>query len=339
MLEKWRGAATSLRPLWKFFAGLAVTLGLALFLPAWGAPGGWMHPGISGGWAVALIFLIQGLLLPAREVGRGLSAWPVHVFCLVWMFVVFPLMGAMLVALAGATLEPVHRVGLMFLCFLPTTVATNAAFSSRAGGNAAVALFNIVVGNIAGLFIAPAALVWLLHQDGGVRVHPAPLVNTILFQLVLPFALGQVLRTRLAGWAARHQSSLRESGSVLIFLIIYFSLCRLSADGHGTSSGAALGWLVGLTLGLLGVGSFLCWRALGCFHWPHDLRVAAFYAASQKTLAAGLPMAGAVYAAAPHVADLPPLAVLAVPLVVFHIGQLVLGALLIPVLAQGGDRP
>jgi solute carrier family 10 (sodium/bile acid cotransporter), member 7 len=325
-------------PLRTFFFGLAAALFLALVAPEVGASGGVLRTQHLTGWAVALIFLIQGLQLPASEVKRGVFFWRVHLFCQLWMFVVFPLMGWMVVSVAGEALDPVARTGLLYLCILPTTVATNAAFSQRAGGHGAVALFNIVAGNFIGVFIAPLFLTWLLQKETGTSADLRPLIQALMLQLIIPFAVGQVVRLRFADVIDPRKGILRELGSVLIFFIIYVSVCNLVTGQKGAVSWESTGPVVAATLALLVFGKALCWQALRVTGWSHDIRVAAFYSASQKTLAAGLPIAGAVYAAAGPVNDFPPLALLALPLILFHIGQLVLGALLIPVLAGRGSH-
>ncbi len=333
-MKAWvQSVVAGLLPLRTFFFGLAAALFLALAAPELGASGGALGTQHLTGWAVALIFLIQGLQLPAAEVRRGVSFWRVHLFCQLWMFVAFPLMGWMVVSVAGQALDPVARTGLLYLCILPTTVATNAAFSQRAGGHGAVALFNIVVGNFIGVFIAPLFLTWLLQIETGTSADLRPLIQALMLQLIIPFAIGQVVRLRFANVIDPRKGALRELGSVLIFFIIYASVCNLVAGQKGAVSWETMGPVVAATLGLLVLGKALCWQVLRMIGWSHDIRVAAFYSASQKTLAAGLPIAGAVYAAAGPGNEFPPLALLALPLILFHIGQLVLGALLIPVLA------
>lgn len=334
------GAA--IRPLLPFSAGLAVAVGAACLAPGLGARGGPLHTEVTTTWAVACIFLIQGLQLPLREVRQGFAAWPVHLFCQVWMFAVYPLLAWAVVAVAGPALTPAERIGLLFVGMLPTTVATNAAFSARAGGNGAVSLFNIVLGNLLGVFISPAWLALLLARGAGASIDCWPLLRSLGLQLILPFIVGQLLRPRLTGWVGRHRLALRETASVMIFFIVYTAICNLLAGGTGGPGSTAgrpagaggIAAVATATLALLAVGKALCWSALRALGWSHDLQVAAFFAASQKTLAAGLPIAGAVYAAAGSTAELPPLALLALPLVIFHVGQLVIGALLVPVLGS-----
>lgn len=324
-----RGLA-ALAPMRLFFFALAAALALAWADPASGATGGVLRSELWTGWAVGLIFFIQGLQLPVREMRRGLGAWRAHVFCQGWMFLVYPLMGLGVVALLGGRLSGVERVGVLYLCVLPTTIATNAAFSAQAGGNAAVAVANIVLGNLLGVVLAPAVLAGLLAQGTGVEAESGPLVRTVLGQLVLPFAGGQVARIWWAGWAERHKARLRDGAMMLIMVIIHVAACNYLVVPERPVPGMGL---VGAVLALLVGGKGLCWLALQRTGWPHEWRVAVFYAASQKTLAAGLPMAGAVLAVMDP-AQAPPLAVLALPLVIFHVGQLLLGALLVPVVAR-----
>ncbi len=329
--------AEAWKPLLPFFAGLGIALAAAVIAPGLGAKGGLLRTEHLTGPAVMGIFLIQGLQLPAEQVRRGLGAWRVHLFCQVWMFGVAPALAWGVAAALGGALGPGERIGLLYLGMLPTTVATNAAFSARAGGNTAVAMFNIVVGNLLGVLIGPAWLAFLLASGTGAAIDVWPLVRAIFMQLIVPFAVGQLLRHWLAAWADRRKPVLRDAASCLIFFIVYSSICNFLA-GPARGGGAGMAWAAGAALGFLVVNKALCWWALARLGWAHEFRVAAFFSASQKTLAAGLPIAGAVYGAAGGVPGLPPMAALVLPLIVFHIGQLVLGALLVPVVGRTALR-
>lgn len=326
-----------MKPLLPFFAGLGFVLLAAWVAPGVGAKGGPLHTEKTTGYAVMIIFLIQGLQLPAGQVRKGFAAWPVHLFCQSSMFVLYPLLGWLMATIYGPWLDPGQRIGLLFLAILPTTVATNAAFSAQAGGNTATCLFNIVVGNLAGVFIAPLWLAWLLVRGAGASVDVWPLVLSIVTQLIIPFAVGQFFRQWLADWVGRNRRLLREVNFWMIFFIVYAAVCNSLSRPTGPGGGGLLP-VMAATLSLLIVGKITIWLLLGRFHWAHDLKVAAFYASSQKTLAAGLPIATAVYAATTGNGHLPPLAVLALPLIIFHIGQLLIGALLIPVVARSGHH-
>lgn len=337
MIRRWfhlgKQGVAALAPLRGFFVGLAVSVAAALAAPEWGAKGGPLRTEVFTGWAVAGVFFLQGLQLASAEVRRGLGAWKVHLFCQAWMFLAYPLMAGLLVLVFGRWMDDAARTGLLYLAVLPTTIATCAAFAARAGGNGAVALFNIVVGNLAGVVLAPAVLVLLLERGSGAGVDPVPLFRVIGLQILLPFVVGQAARRVLARWAAARTAGLRAVVSGLIFFILYAAVCNLAAGATRAAVGGS-GLAAGMALLLLCLGHGLAAGVLARTGWPQDLRVAAFYTASQKTLAAGVPMAGAVYAVAGEDPALPPLALVVLPLVVFHVGQLALGAVLIPVLAR-----
>lgn len=313
--------------------GLGIATAGAIAAPFIGAAGGPIRSQMLTPVAVGVIFFIQGLQLPAREALRGLTAWPLHAFCMGWMFIAYPLIAVAILFVAGDSLLPAFRTGILFTALLPTTIATNAAYSSKAGGNPAVVLFNIVAGNALGIFLAPLALAWLL---AGAAEEPAvdlsPLAKALALQIVLPFLAGQVLRPFVRAAIEKGRTALREGSSLMVYFIVYTSLCNFFITMEVRRLPEGFGMMLMLTLLLLFTGSALCWFALGRMPYPQSFRIAAFYAASQKTLAAGLPIANAVYSSMPGTA-LPPLALLILPLILFHFFQLVLGAALIPFFA------
>ncbi len=317
-------------PILPFLTGLAIVLVVAAFVPNLGAQGGPLRTEWFTEPAVALIFLIQGFLLPLDQMRRGLLAWRVHTFVQCWMFVASPLLALAIVLVMQPVLEPIQQVGLLYLGLVPTTVATNAAFTAKAGGNTAVALFNIVLGNLLGLFICPALLVFLLTHGSPIRVSPWPLMGSLFWQILLPFCVGQLLRS--LAWAAAHAHRLREVSSALILFIVYVSMSNLFAGNNGTFSWRDSAAISVCTILLLLFNKSACWLVLHGMPWPYDQKIAAFFAASQKSLVAGLPIAGAVYVASGP--QLAPFAMLVLPLIIYHIAQLIVGSVLIPLLQK-----
>ncbi len=316
-----------LRPLRTFFAGLGVVLLAAWFFPETGAKGGLLQTPWTTQAAVMVIFFVQGLQLPSNEIRQGLLAWKLHLFCQSWIFLGVPLV-ALLVGWPLRQWIPAElQVGLLYLAFLPTTIATSAAFTAQAGGNSAAALFNICAANFFGLFLAPTWLAWLLASGEAASPDLGPMFLKIIWQLLLPFAFGQLCRVRLQDWAAARRQVLSQLNTWLIFFIIYAALCGFRlAPPSGQGAGlllAAVGWSVALLLGV----NALCALHLRALAWPLSWKSAAFFVSTQKTLAAGLPIAGAVMAGR---TEGPPLAVVILPLLIYHIAQLILGAFLIP---------
>jgi len=328
---------TLLRPLLPFFGGLGIALVAALLYPPLGAKNGPLQTGWLTQAAVVIIFFVQGLQLPLDEVRRGAGAWKLHVFCQSWIFLGVPL----LVIICGwpfRHLIPVElQIGILFLAALPTTVATNAAFTAQAGGNVAAALFNICIANLAGIFLAPSWLAWLIARGTDVSIPLLPMFAKIVLQLLLPFVLGQLARFALHGWAGKNRALLSRINSYLIFFIIYAAICDFRLQ-PATSGSVPLLVAAGWTTAMLVLVKAVCWWTLRLTHWPVELQIAGFFCASQKTLAAGLPVAAAVIAASPVGPGIPTLAVLVLPLLIYHIGQLVIGAFCIPVWMEIAKR-
>lgn len=330
--------STAFRAVLPLSIGLGAASFAAFLAPGIGAAGGVLHTQWLTPCAVCFIFLIQGLQIPTSEALRGFAAWPLYLFCMGWMFVAFPLLAVLIVFLFGDALSPVFRAGLLFTAFLPTTIATNAAYSSKAGGNPAVVLFNIVASNALGIVLAPLVLAWLLRgvAKGSAGIDVAPLAFSLLWQVVLPFLAGQILRSFFQTWIESKRSALRETSSLLVYFIVYVSLCNFLVRMEALEFPQGFAAMLGATTLLLALGAGTCWALLALLPYPGTYRIAAFYAASQKTLAAGLPIANAVYAAC-TASTLPPLALLTLPLIVFHFLQLIMGALLIPILARNAQ--
>ena len=70
-------------------------------------------------------------------------------------------------------LSPPVRDGMLTLSVLPTTVNMCVALSRTAGGDEALAVFNAILGNLLGIVVTPALLLFLLGRTGAVPVVAA----------------------------------------------------------------------------------------------------------------------------------------------------------------------
>jgi sodium/bile acid cotransporter 7 len=84
--------------------------------------------------------------------------------------------------------------------------------------------------------------------------------------------------------------------------------------------------LVGVCL-LLFMVSWAIWRSSACLKLSHAQRIAAFFTASQKSIATGLPLLSTVFAAASLPVDVA--AIVLIPLLMYHPLQLLLGGILV----------
>src|SRR5690606_17054154 len=124
-----------------FTLGLAAAVAAALVWPRVGAPGGPLRPEVSAKLLVALIFLIQGLTLPTRQLIRSAGKLRLHLFCQACNFAAAPLLMLGLLLAIGSWIQPEIAAGLVFLAALPTTISSAVALTATSEGDTGAALF------------------------------------------------------------------------------------------------------------------------------------------------------------------------------------------------------
>jgi sodium/bile acid cotransporter 7 len=230
--------------------------------------------------------------------------------------------------LASRALPLELATGMIVATSVPTTLATAAVFTRRAGGNDAVAFLVTIITNLACFLVIPAWL-WLLvggEAQADIRsaeIDYGQIAIGLILLVVLPIVVAQCLRqSRIIGaWAARHKHSLSLVAQIGVLLMVLLGAVdcgeRLGAASNGSAISAGSITMmvlavtaVHVTLLLLGFGLS---KALG-FDRADAIPVA--FAGSQKTLMVGAYLAVAVG----------PLAIL--PMVAYHAAQLIIDTLL-----------
>ncbi|NHO32989.1 bile acid:sodium symporter family protein [Acetobacter fallax] len=276
-----------------FLLSLIATLIIASVLPCHGAAVPvfqWLAVIV-----IAIMFFLQGARLSRAAVLNGLTAWRLHMTILACTFVLFPLLGLALHALAPGLLLDDVWMGVLFLCCLPSTVQSSIAFTSIGRGNVPAAVCSATASNIAGIFITPVLVGLVLAKHGA---QSGGMMNIVL-QLLLPFVAGQLLQPWIGGWAHRNKKllSMTDRGSVLIVVYTAFSEAivqglwhRLPLEQLGVIALVDTLLLV-IVLTVTTIGS----RMLG---FSREDEVAIVFCGSKKTLASGVPMANVLFPAA-----------------------------------------
>jgi len=287
--------------------------------------------------AVVLIFLLQGLSLAMRQLLAGARPLRLHAFVMGWNFLFFPLLVALLLASAGDLLLPELRAGLWMLAILPTTIASATTFTVAAGGGSAQAIFASVFSNLLAVLVVPLLALAYLSRASGLELPLLPLFKTLAVLVVLPLAAGQLIRRGFHTFAIGMGARTRGLPQLAILYIVYRSFAQSVAAGVWESlSGlhlAAVGLLVALLLVII---SWLVWRTSGWMQFTPKQQVAAFFTASQKSMATGLPLLTAILSAAawPGAPGL-----ILVPLLIYHPLQLLLAGLWLPRIAARTNAP
>ncbi|KAK0331702.1 hypothetical protein LTR94_027870, partial [Friedmanniomyces endolithicus] len=133
---------------------------LAALLPArgWGAEAAqWVASA-----AVALLFFLYGARLSPGAIWAGLSHWRLQTMVLAATFILFPVLGLGIYWATLGWVSPDLRMGLLFLCLLPSTVQSSIAFTSIAGGNVPAALCAASLSNLIGVIVTPLLVMLVL---------------------------------------------------------------------------------------------------------------------------------------------------------------------------------
>jgi sodium/bile acid cotransporter 7 len=295
------------------------TVALAALLPARGQ--GAVAADLAANAGIVFLFFLHGTRISPGAAWDGLRQGRLHLAVLFSTFALFPGLGLLLQPLATRALPPALATGLLFLCILPSTVQSSIAFTSIARGNVAAALCAASASNLLGVILTPLLAGWLLHSQGA---HLSlDVLRDIALQLLAPFLAGQVLRKWIGGWITRHKVvlGLADRGSIL--LIIYVAFSKGVVDRVWTQIRVAdllvLAVFLVVLLGLaLTLTALLARRALKL---RIEDEIVLQFCGSKKSLASGLPMAKVLFPG-------PQLALIVLPLMIFHQLQLIVCAVL-----------
>jgi sodium/bile acid cotransporter 7 len=301
----------------KFTLALIATVLLASLLPI----SGWASAGLGAAtrFAIAFVFFLHGARLSREAVLRGLASWRVHVAVFATTFVLFPLLGVLVGGIGSPLLPQGLAAGFVFLCCLPSTMQASVAFTSIAGGNVPAAVCSASISNLAGVFVTPLLIALVMGIHGG--ISPGS-IEDIVLRILVPFILGQALHPVLGGWAKRHPRLLgvMDRGSILLVVFGAFSEAVRAGLWHrlGPESLAVMVALdAALLAAVLGVTTWMS-RRLG---FVRADEIAVVFCGSKKSLVAGVPMAGILFAGSN-------VGMILLPLMLFHQIQLMACAML-----------
>ena len=327
-----------------FLVGMFVAVALAKAAPALGKNGGVLRPELFiGKYGVGFIFLLSGLSLELSQLTAAISNIPLNALIQLCIFGAWPfLLGVPLTRstllqvrlLPPSIFPPAVRDGILILTCLPTTVNMNIILTGAAGGNVATSVCNAVVSNLAGIFVTPALLFRFFGSQ--IQLPFWDMLWKLSQKVLLPVAIGQVLRTvePIKKFYQSRSKQFKHLQEFILLSILWNAFCTAISENLGLNVRSSLGLLVVLplmhVLSLAGV--FVLFSSLVPQYFNRGQVVAAMFAASQKTLAFGLPLINTVFGGNAN------LAAYCAPLMFVHPLQLIIGSLLVPRLQRYTDE-
>ncbi|MGP1283883.1 MAG: bile acid:sodium symporter [Parasphingopyxis sp.] len=310
----------------RFIIVLLAMVGLAALLPARGAALDWL--GTVSTVCIVTLFFVHGARLSRSAVIGGFTRLRLHLVIVAFTFLAFPLLGLLLTTLAAPLIDPAFIPGILFLSALPTTVASSIAMVSMAKGNVAASVIAAALSSMLGVVLTPLMFAALLSTAGA----PIDLsgIGTVVLILALPFATGQLFRPLAGAWIEAHPVVGRTLDRLTILLAIYVALS--AAVGGGLLAGLGMnGFLLLLAamlalLGLVIAAAMLATRLLG---FGYGDGTALLFAAIQKSVISGTPMARILFPGAEA-------GLIIVPLLVYYVPMMTVSAIMAA--RMGSDR-
>lgn len=269
---------------------------------------------------IVTLFFVHGARLSRSAVIGGFTRIRLHLVIIAFTFLVFPLLGLALTTIAAPFIDEAFIPGILFLCALPTTVASSIAMVSMARGNVAASVIAAAFSSMLGVVLTPLMFAALLSTSGA----PIDLsgIGKVVMILAVPFAIGQLCRPLVGAWIEAYPAIGRSLDRLTILLAIYVALS--AAVGGGLLAGLGLSrflLLLAAMLALLVLVIVTAMLVARLFRFDYGDGTALLFAAMQKSVISGTPMARILFPGAEA-------GLIIVPLLVYYVPMMTVSAIM-----------
>jgi solute carrier family 10 (sodium/bile acid cotransporter), member 7 len=300
-----------------FLCALITGVGLALLAPhAVHAATQHLAPPL----VIAVALFLMAWTMPSRSLAGELRQPWAALWATAIGYGALPAMGWLVGHVAPL---PDVQIGLLLAASVPCTLASCVLWTRLAGGNEATALLTVLFCTLSSWFLTTF---WLAATTGAqVDIPISKMMRELVITLVVPVAVGQGLRfyQPCAEFANRHKRALGVVAQLFVLSIVLKAAAAVGLQVE--EGGATLTPTVLIGSAVLALGLHLAalyaglWSSAGWgFDRPRQIAVA--FSGSQKTLPVSL------FLFQEYFQEDYPLAV--VPLLFFHVGQLLLDTLI-----------
>lgn len=300
-----------------FLLLLIGTMLVATLLPAKGQAAVWFDWLTTAG--ITLLFFLHGAKLSRQAIVQGIGAWRLHLMVLATTYGLFPLLGLGIASLFDGFVNAGIIAGLLFLCVVPSTVQSSIAMTAIARGNVAAAICSASLSNVVGIVLTPLLAGLLIGGQATTNGESFFLsaLSSVALTLLLPFVVGHLARPMIGAFIDRHAAMVMRVDRGAILLVVYTAFSAAIVEGLWRRlSWGDMGIILLIDTVLLGVVLMLTRLAARASGFSREDEAVLLFCGSKKSLASGVPMAGAMF---------PPASVglLILPLMLYHQMQLI----------------
>lgn len=300
-----------------FIQAMLVMVALALLFPSLGASDGPLRLDIVTVLGVSLIFFLHGAALSREKIVEGARNWRLHLFVQACTFILFPLIGAVILVVCRPFIPAQLLLGVFYLCALPSTVSSSVAMTAIARGNVPAAIFNATISGLIGMMVTPLLMGFVIRASGA-ELSVGKAMLGVAEQLLLPFVLGQLLRPAIGGLMTKYKSIINKVDRAVILLIVFNSF----ADSTHAGVWSKYPWET--IVAVAAMSGALLFVVLGATTWLSRRagfgladEITAVFCGSKKSLSSGVPMAKILFAGNPA------LGLIVLPIMIYHQLQLI----------------
>jgi solute carrier family 10 (sodium/bile acid cotransporter), member 7 len=240
-----------------------------------------------------------------------------------WPAILASLLNMGFLPLLAFALAPLLNVelagGLIVVASIPSTQASAAVLTRRAGGDDSVAILGTLITNLSCAIVTPAWLIWLLGKS--TQVDPLELARSLFLLVVVPIVIAQSLRlsNRFANAADRNKATLSSLCQVGILMMVLLGSIQMGSKiANSQGSGASMtdiAAVITLSTAAHLITLAVAWYLAAWTRIARPQQIAVAFSGSQKTLMIGLKLA----------IDC---GVSILPMVIYHISQLVVDSVI-----------
>ncbi|CAF1356168.1 unnamed protein product [Adineta ricciae] len=340
--EEEKSAQQSLFRKYWFLIGLICTIILAYLFPNVGKTGGYIRSEWSVKWGcIIFVFFLSGLSLRTKQLLREFLYVRLHIFTQVYSFLIIPFaiygLGLLLVKL---NINKTLVFGIIIMASTSTSISSNVVMTRNALGNEYAALLNAVLGNVLGIFLSPALVFYfmkdsafdLLSNDGVTdgQLRYTNVIQKLSLTVLVPLILGQIIHNLCPKHVmyVREKLYFGELNSLAILILIWSIFCTAFASrSFEVIPKRDLCILIVINGVIYIIFSLLIMTTarIPIPYWQFSERdtVAMMFCGAMKSLVMGIPLINALYGNSHQEIS----SVLALPLIVNQVEQLLLGAI------------
>ena len=330
-----------LRKYW-FLIGLICTIILAYLFPNVGKTGGYIRSEWTVKWGcIIFVFFLSGLSLRTRQLLRELLYIRLHIFTQLYSFLIIPFsiygLGLLLMKL---NVNKTLIFGIIIMASTSTSISSNVVMTRNALGNEYAALLNAVLGNVLGIFLSPALVFYfmkdpafdILSNDGVTdgQLRYTHVIQKLSLTVLVPLILGQIIHNLYPKQVmyVREKLYFGELNSLAILILIWSIFCTAFASRsfevipkRDLCILIVINGVIYIIFSLL----IMATARLPILYWQFSERdtVAMMFCGAMKSLVMGIPLINALYGNRHQEIS----SVLALPLIVNQVEQLLLGAI------------